>query len=121
MPRFLFALALVLFTTPALAGRPALSPQALEEVRRSPHAPLILDVRTEEEFRAGHVPGAKLIPHDQLEARLAELGSPEWVVVYCRSGRRSTIAEKLLNERGFEVRQLQGSWLAWEAAGLPRE
>ena len=86
---------------------------------RSP--PLILDVRSQEEFDAGHVPGAVLIPHDQLGARIAELGEPREVVVYCRSGRRSALVEPVLEEHGFRVRQLAGSWLAWDAAGLPEE
>jgi phage shock protein E len=84
-------------------------------------APLILDVRTPEEFAAGHVPSAVLIPHDQLEARIAELGAPREVVVYCRSGRRSGLVEPILEKNGFRVHQLAGSWQAWQAAGLPEE
>ena len=84
-------------------------------------APLILDVRTPEEFADGHVPGAVLIPHDQLEARIAELGAPREVVVYCRSGRRSALVEPILEKNGFRVHQLEGSWQAWQAAGLPEE
>ncbi len=84
-------------------------------------APLILDVRTPEEFADGHVPGAVLIPHDQLEARIAELGAPREIVVYCRSGRRSGLAEPILEKNGFRVHQLEGSWQAWQAAGLPEE
>lgn len=84
-------------------------------------APLILDVRTPEEFADGHVPGAVLIPHDQLEARIAELGAPREIVVYCRSGRRSGLAEPILEKSGFRVHQLEGSWQAWQAAGLPEE
>lgn len=64
---------------------------------------LYLDVRTPEEFRTGHVEGAVLLPHDQMEQRWQELA--EWqdkpVVVYCRSGRRSGIAIDVLRARGF--------------------
>lgn len=81
--------------------------------------PQVLDVRTESEFAAGHVPGAKLIPHGQLAGRLAELDASRPVVVYCRSGRRADIAEGMLREHGYEVTQLEGSWLAWDQAGLP--
>lgn len=119
-PVLIGLLMLACASSPALAGRPALSPAALEEVRGKPHAPLILDVRSEEEFRAGHIPGARNIPHDQLDRRLDELGNPKWVVVYCRSGRRAGIAEKIIDRAGIEVRQLEGSWLKWESAGLPR-
>ncbi|MFS8138396.1 MAG: rhodanese-like domain-containing protein, partial [Thermomonas sp.] len=83
--------------------------------------PLILDVRTPEEFDAGHVPGAVLIPEDQLATRIGELGTPREVVVYCRTGHRSGLAEPVLENSGFRVHQLAGSWQAWQAAGLPEE
>lgn len=85
---------------------------------------LILDVRTREEYDAGHVPRARLIPHDQLAAALDNLKAFQHaeVVLYCRSGRRSGLAETLLREHGFtNLVQLEGSWLAWEAAKLPVE
>ena len=84
-------------------------------------APLLLDVRTPQEFAAGHIPGARLVPHDQLDARLGELERGRDVVVYCKTGRRAALAESLLRAEGFQVRQLQGSWVAWQAAGLPVE
>ena len=92
------------------------------EAGRAPE--LILDVRTREEYDAGHVPRARLIPHDELAAALDNLKAFQHaeVVVYCRSGRRSTLAEELLREHGFTgVVQLEGSWQAWEAARLPVE
>jgi phage shock protein E len=64
---------------------------------------VLLDVRTPEEFAAGHVQGARNIPVQELAARLEELGSRQVRVgVYCRSGRRSAAAEALLRARGFE-------------------
>jgi rhodanese-related sulfurtransferase len=81
--------------------------------------PQVLDVRTADEFAQGHVPGARLIPHDELEARLAELDPQRPVLVYCRSGRRSTIAEELLLANGFQVRQIDGSWLRWQEEKMP--
>lgn len=84
-------------------------------------APTILDVRTQEEFDAGHVPGAILIPHDQLAARIGELGAPRDLIVYCRSGRRSALVEPLLESHGFRVAQLAGSWQGWQLAGLPEQ
>ncbi len=74
-------------------------------------APTILDVRTPEEFAAGHVPGAINIPYTELEKRYSEMeleGSDE-LVVYCQSGRRAAIAEAALSELGFtNVRDLEG-------------
>lgn len=66
-------------------------------------AALILDVRTRGEFAEGHVSGAVLIPHDEIDARWQEIaayrGQP--VVVYCRTGRRSGLAIDVLREKGF--------------------
>jgi rhodanese-related sulfurtransferase len=103
----------------ALAGRPDVAPAAVAELTARPDAPLLLDVRSPEEFAAGHVAGAVNIPHDQLASRLAEVEAADrpWVLVYCR--RRATSAEEVLAKAGVEVRQMEGSWLRWEAEGRP--
>jgi rhodanese-related sulfurtransferase len=85
---------------------------------------VVLDVRTPAEFAAGHVPGARNISHDQLEGRLAELDSlrDKEVVLYCRSGRRTALAEDVLRKAGFtKLLHLDGDWLAWDAAHRPVE
>jgi phage shock protein E len=77
---------------------------------------LVLDVRTPEEFAAGHVPGAVNISHDQLPNRIAEIthAKDKDVVVYCRSGKRAAIAEDLLAAQGFKsVMHLEGDMLKW--------
>lgn len=87
-------------------------------------APTILDVRTAEEYAAGYVPGAINISHDELADRLAEIevAKDGGVIVYCRSGRRSGIAEELLLGRGYaDVQHLEGDMLAWLEAALPTE
>lgn len=65
---------------------------------------ILLDVRTSAEYKAGHLEGAINIPHDQLRARIAELGSDKSkdVVVYCRTGRRAGLILPVLKEYGFE-------------------
>jgi rhodanese-related sulfurtransferase len=83
---------------------------------------VILDVRTPEEFAAGHVPGARNIPHDQLPNRIAELTGIEdrEVVVYCRSGRRAATAQDTLAAHGFKrIIHLEGDMLKWEAERRP--
>ncbi len=65
---------------------------------------VILDVRTAEEFAAGHVKAAKLLPYDQITAESAAKVIPQKdtpVVVYCRSGRRSKIAVESLQKLGY--------------------
>src|SRR3546814_14933380 len=96
------------------AGKPSLPRQLAQELQ-SQHPPLVLDVRTQAEFDAGHVPGAVLIPHDQLAQRLDEVPVDREVVVYCHSGRRATLAERVLADTGREVSQLDGSWIGWRA------
>ncbi|KFL37099.1 hypothetical protein N788_11270 [Arenimonas donghaensis DSM 18148 = HO3-R19] len=103
----------------AVAGRPAVSPAAVAEITARADAPLLLDVRSPEEFAQGHLPGAVLIPHDQLASRLDELDRDRWVLVYCRSGKRATTAQGILEDAGFEVRQIQGSWLRWQEEDRP--
>ncbi len=64
---------------------------------------LLVDVRTPEEFASGHLENAVNIPHTETVARLSEYGANknQSIVVYCRSGNRSGIAEGLLVEHGF--------------------
>lgn len=111
----------LLAAAPVLAGKPAVSPAAVAELSARPDAPIILDVRSQAEFDAGHVPGAVLIPHDQLAGRLAELDRERWVLVYCKSGRRAAMAEEVLVKNGFDVRQIEGSWNRWSAEGRPAQ
>ncbi len=81
----------------------------------------VLDVRTEEEFQAGHLKGAKLIPWtDQDFAKRAgsELEKDKPLLVYCRSGKRSAAAAKALEKLGFaEIITLEGGTLAWVKEG----
>lgn len=60
----------------------------------------LLDVRTPGEFASGHISGAVNIPLSDLSGRISELRADRAIVVYCRTGRRSAIAAKLLRERG---------------------
>ncbi len=85
---------------------------------------VVLDVRTADEFAAGHVPGARNVSHDLLASRIDELAAArdKQVVVYCRSGRRTLLAEDILRKAGFKrVGHLEGDYLAWEAEQRPVE
>lgn len=85
---------------------------------------LILDVREDKEFAAGHIPKARHIPLGQLDKRLKELDKLKSrpVLVNCRSGQRSARACGILKKSGFEtVYNLAGGITAWERANLPVE
>lgn len=84
----------------------------------------LVDVREAEEFSGplGHIRGAKLIPLQQLSARVGELSSEQPIVAVCRSGARSAQAAVLLQKAGFrQVANLSGGILRWTAEGHPVE
>jgi rhodanese-related sulfurtransferase len=85
-----------------------------------PAAGWVLDVREDDEWAAGHVPGATHIPLGQLGARTAELpGSGETIYVICRSGHRSARAALALNGAGWQAVNVAGGMHDWYAAGRP--
>ena len=84
--------------------------------------PLLIDVRTPGEFAAGHVPGARNVPIDEIDARLAEFGmANEEVYVICQSGGRSARASAALAGKGLRPVNVTGGTGGWVAAGLPVE
>ena len=87
-------------------------------------APIILDVRTPEEFASGHIPGALNVPLNELPDRLAslKLSPAEEIVVHCQRGGRAASAEAILHESGYtQVRDLSGHMEAWRGGGYPVE
>ena len=80
---------------------------------------ILLDVREDTEWRAGHAPGARHIPLSLLPARMKDLPARRTVITVCRSGHRSARAAALLAREGREVVNLAGGMNAWARAGLP--
>jgi rhodanese-related sulfurtransferase len=84
---------------------------------------VILDVREDDEWAAGHAPGAIHIPLGDLPSRLAELAEAGNgagpVAVTCRGGGRSSRAVAWLTQQGYDVANLEGGMKAWHAAGKP--
>ncbi len=80
----------------------------------------ILDVRSNREWKGGHVPGARHIFLSELWKRFGELDKSKPTAVYCASGYRASIAASILKGEGFaDVRNVPGSWHAWKEAGYP--
>ena len=123
----LFSAFFALLATAAFANAAQdISQQDLQKLMASDQktAVVLLDVRTPEEYAAGHVPGAINISHTKVKANLAKLlaHKNDTVVVYCRSGRRAGMAAEILAENGFtKVRHLSGDMNGWYKAKLPVE
>ncbi len=104
-----------------LFGRPQVPEvNPTEAYERQQAGALIVDVREPDEWNAGHIPGARLIPLGQLPQRLNELDPAREIVLVCRSGNRSAQATVLLQRAGFtRVANLAGGMIAWSRARLP--
>jgi rhodanese-related sulfurtransferase/biotin operon repressor len=93
--------------------------ELLEKIRAG--AVTLLDVRPQDEFVLGHLPGALNIPLRDLEMRLPELDPAQEIVAYCRGPYcvLSYEAVAALRARGFNIRRLEDGLPEWRAAGLP--
>lgn len=78
---------------------------------------VLVDVRTAQEYRAGHAPAARHIPLDAIATRQRELSKDRQVVTVCRSGARSANAARQLADAGYQVASLRGGMTAWQRAG----
>ncbi|KCZ72772.1 Rhodanese-related sulfurtransferase [Candidatus Methanoperedens nitroreducens] len=78
----------------------------------------ILDVRTQEEYDAGHIEDSTLIPVQVIDKRLDEIPKDKKILVYCRTGHRSVQASEILVNNGFkEVYNMKGGIIGWTDAG----
>jgi len=101
---------------------PSISDRELLSRLESSDPPVVLDVRTPQEFAAGHIVGALNIPIDEVEGRLGELDGARTgeVVVYCEKGPRALKALAVLERAGFAgARHLEGDMSAWREQQLP--
>ena len=81
----------------------------------------LFDVRNPDEFVAGHVPGALLIPLSEVPGRVGEFPAAGSVFVICKSGGRSGQAVEFLRERGIDAVNIAGGTMAWANEGRPLE
>jgi len=105
--------------------RDSLEPVAREDLLRRLKDGLVvvIDVRPEDEFAQGHIPGAISIPLHALKRRLADLPRRKEIVAYCRGPYcvLSFDAVDALRQKGFRARRLEEGFPEWKAAGLPIE
>jgi rhodanese-related sulfurtransferase len=104
-------------------GRDELEPITLAELRRRLRDGdvTVIDVRPEEEYRAGHIPGALSIPVAELKRRLGEIPKRREVVAYCRGPYcvYSVEAVEILRKHGYRARRADEGLPDWRASGLP--
>jgi len=99
-------------------GFKEISPAQVRELLKSQAPPVIIDVRTPEEFTGelGHIAGARLIPLPILSDSLLALSAlkDNTLIIVCRSGRRSAIAAEMLAKEGFkDINNLKGGMISW--------
>lgn len=120
----IIALVFSLFSAVIFAGEtPQISQQDLLTALKAPkHNIVVLDVRSAQEYKNGHIVDAINVSHNTITENLNFLSQykDKTVVVYCRSGRRAGVAEHILAENNFrDLRHLTGDMNAWLKAELP--
>ncbi len=102
-----------------------MNPQTLPSVSVSdvsddlPQGVVLLDVREDDEWAAGHAPTARHLPMSELAGRLAELPQEDNLYVICRSGGRSARVTAYLNANGWDAVNVDGGMQHWAASGRP--
>jgi rhodanese-related sulfurtransferase len=110
--------------TSGINGVRTIEPELLEQELRSGRRIVLLDVRTHDEFKSGHIEGSRCIPIHQLRGRRAELRGCESlpIVVVSRHGVRAHAAAIALALGGFtDVQSLEGGMLHWNEMGFATE
>ena len=89
--------------------------EAAKQIMDSEEGYIILDVRTQEEYDQGHIPGAILIPDTEIKAKAEKVlaDKDQLILVYCRSGRRSKLAAEALVELGYTNIKEFGGIIDW--------
>jgi rhodanese-related sulfurtransferase len=101
---------------------PAIDVKQLQQRLMDKPTPFLLDVREPWEYRAGHVPGAQLIPLGELEERIKEVPRDRPILAICHSGQRSLAAAGYLLQLGYaDVSNVEGGTAAWIERSYPVE
>ena len=92
--------------------------RVMMEIEEGDDLPIVVDVRTDEEWKGGHIEGALHVPVDALDERMNDIDRQRLVVLYCQSGMRSIDGSYVLKRHGYpRVRSLAGGIAGWQEAG----
>ena len=94
---------------------------AAEAKQRIESGSQLIDVRTDVEFKAGHIPGARHVLLADMQREAAGLARDKPVIVYCRSGNRSGPAAEAFAASGWDAHSIEGGVIAWQEAGFELE
>ncbi|NWF65207.1 MAG: rhodanese-like domain-containing protein [Chloroflexi bacterium] len=100
---------------------PEIAPHELNEKLKDKKNFTLIDVRQPEEFKAGHIPGAKLIPLGELNRRLDEIPKNKEIAFICATGNRSSTAARMLARQGYTVFNVRGGMYLWSRALFKRK
>ena len=93
---------------------------SVHDLKRAGKKMQIIDVRSPDEWKEGHIPDAHHTFLPELREKAANFGKRKPTAIYCDSGYRASLAASMLKQEGFEdVRNVPGSWQAWKKAGFP--
>ena len=92
-----------------------ISPTKVLEIYNKQNIALI-DVRTEREYRYGHIPNSKLIPLEKLHQAMSEIEKmkEKKIIIYCRTGRRSLMATQFLRDQGLDALNMKKGIMMWD-------
>lgn len=95
---------------------------SVHDVKRAGKKIRLFDVRSPDEWKGGHIPGAHHLFLPEMREKAAKFSKSKPTAVYCASGYRASLAASMLKQEGFtDVRNIPGSWQAWKKAGFPVE
>lgn len=118
--KYIMATLTVILSLMAFAkNTPVISASELLVKKKNNQNIIILDVRSESEYKSGHVPDAINIPHNKIQEHLTRLDKSKEIIVYCHSGYRAGIAEEELAKLGFKVFHLKDDMVGWKSSKHP--
>ncbi|HEY8467345.1 MAG TPA: rhodanese-like domain-containing protein [Solirubrobacterales bacterium] len=98
----------------------SLEPARINALLQSGEA-VVIDIRRDYEYEAGHVPGSRHIEINDVSANADSIPRDRTIVFYCRSGNRSGMPAEAFRQAGYEAYNMEGGLTAWVEAGLPLE